>query len=189
MAVSPITESIADLRDQALKAMFATAEGKALLASARGVEFKALDEALAKLGGNAILSRNPQSSTEKSSIQRVGLGTASKRMSQTDFAARALRKAGEPLPIGRLLEKTMEEGGVVGGADPVANFRSNMSRDPRFESIMRNNMYFWWFTNEAFPVGWANEAAANDLLSTAAASSRNSNQEGSDGDATTLNPS
>lgn len=189
MAASPITDGITELRDQALKAMFATPEGKALLASARGVEFKALDEALAKVGGSAILARNPQVAADKSSNQRVGSGAASKRMSQTDFADRALRKAGEPLPIGRLLEKTVEEGGIIGGADPVANFRSNLSRDPRFESIMRNSMYFWWFTGEDLPAGWANEAAANDLLSTAAASSRNSSQERSDDDAATLDPS
>ena len=90
----------------------------------------------------------------------------------------ALRRAGEPLPIGRLREATLAEGGAIGGADPIANFRSNLSRDPRFKSVMRNGMYFWWFTDEVLPLGWANEAAANDLLSTAAAPSMHSSQEG-----------
>ncbi len=76
------------------------------------------------------------------------------------------------VPLGRA------EGGVVGGADPVANFRSNLSRDQRFQSIMRNNMYFWWFTGEDTPPGWAYEAAATDLLSSATASSDHSGQEG-----------
>lgn len=136
-----------------------------LMASPPYEVFKALDDAVVALGGRTAM---PMLSSVKTVSDRVIEGAIRRlrddkvrRMTQATGATTALVDAGEPLPIGRLLEKTLEKGVVIGGNNPLANFRSTLSKDPRFRAINRNNMYFWWFADRPTPTRW-NEAP--DLL-------------------------
>jgi hypothetical protein len=108
------------------------------------------------------------------------------RISHATAGEAALRKHGQPLPIGRLMEAARAEGATIGGNDPLANFRSSLSKDDRLASIMRNGMYFWWIKGEPLPSDW-NEPGA-DLLANTPGSSMHSNQEGGDGHAANNTP-
>lgn len=133
----------------------------ALLSSSDYIAFKAFDDAVVRLGGSPLLDMQP--SSLKAAASRVVGNAAMKmgdarRLSQADYAELALKQKNEPLPIGRLLASALEKGAVIGGSDPLANFRSTLSKDSRFVSIMRNSMYFWWFSQEPVPAGWASGA-------------------------------
>ena len=91
----------------------------------------------------------------------------------------SVKLAGEPLPVGRWLEKCITDGINIKGDDPLPNFRSTVSRDKRFYNFVRNGMYFWWLTNVELPEKWK-KAEGLDLLDQPSAFSV-SNQEGGDG--------
>lgn len=172
------TETIA-LRDKAWEGVKSTLEYTL---------FKALDDAVAAIGeatfAGGLAAMPPASWLPKPTGTFMGAGTRAlsqpKKMSQTEVAAQVLREAGEPLPIGRLLERVIAKGVVFRGEDPLPSFRSAMSKDARLESVVRNNMYFWWFEGEALPLGW-NATAGDDLLSHPAVASVPSSLEGGDG--------
>jgi hypothetical protein len=75
------------------------------------------------------------------------------------------------------MDAAIDHGAELKGDKALSNFRSAVSKDPRFESIMREGKYYWWFAGRPLPPGW-NETAGPDLLAGPAASSVNSNQEG-----------
>lgn len=172
------TETIA-LRDKAWESLKSTQE-YAL--------FKALDEAVTAIGGTTLVrglaTMPPAIWLPKSASAVVGAGTSAlsqpKKLSQTEFAAQVLQEAGEPLPIGRLLERVIAKGVVFKGEDPLPSFRSAMSKDARLFSVMRGNMYFWWFTGRALPAHWNTEGGL-DLVGDPPADSYHSSQEGGDG--------
>lgn len=152
--------------------------------------FKALDDAVAAMGGKRLIANaapredGPRPSVgtfERSNRNR----TVSRRISQSDAAEAALKARGNPLPVGRLLEAALEKGATIGGENPLANFRSTLSKDPRFYSFKRNNMYFWWVNTVSLPEDWR-EAPDPDLLTGPDASFPDSNQEGGDGHAATM---
>lgn len=146
--------------------------------------FKALDDAVAAMGGERIVASvraiedRPRASFR--TFANIVPNMPVTRPSQGGGAEAALRAKGEPLPIGRLLEAAIEHGAIIGGDKPLANFRSTVSKDPRFYSLMRNNMYFWWLRDVPLPPKW-NEATDPDLLDGSVASSVHSNKEGGDG--------
>ena len=111
--------------------------------------------------------------------------TGNRRISHATAALQALRDEGEPLPIGRLMEKAIANGAEIGGNNPIGNFRSTLSKDPRFRSISRNNMYFWWFVATPVPRNW-NEAPDLPLDNGSDASVSHASQEGGDGHAATM---
>lgn len=149
-----------------------------VMASPAFAYFKAMDEATVAAGGTSILSTGFPRPPVAERVAGSHMVPTTKRLSQGDAAGLVLRELGEPLPIGRLLEKVMDKGVEFRGDDPLPSFRSAMSKDARYEPITRNNMYFWWFKGEALPSGW-NETGA-DLLGTTPASSTY-NQKGGDG--------
>ncbi|WP_143738041.1 hypothetical protein [Erythrobacter donghaensis] len=147
--------------------------------------FKALDAAVAAMGGKRILlSESPLE--EEPSRSRVGATAPVQRRrgSQGDAAEQVLLNSNEPLQIRVLLDAVLSMGVEVRGEDPLANFRSTLSRDPRFKSIMHKGGYFWWLTDVALPEGW-DEAEADDLVArlASASSSDHSSQEGGGGHA------
>ncbi|MDY0957854.1 hypothetical protein SOM26_04060 [Sphingomonas sp. CFBP8993] len=141
----------------------------AVLASQPFVAFKKFDDLVMEMGGTSAIPSIDLSSDWKATAQR-SLDAAAKRildhkkLSQGDAAELALRQNGEPLPIGRLIEKVTTLGLVLGGADPVANFRSMMSKDDRFYTIRRGNMYFWWLQEDELTSDWLPEAEPVLLL-------------------------
>lgn len=174
MAVSYV-EKIKDLREGAW------AEVKT---SPSFLAFKALDDAVAALGGQRRIA--PHEDAPRPSVDtfvRVTRENA-KKLSQPDAAMAALKDYG-PLPIGRLMEKAMEKGANIGGGKPIANFRSALSKDERFYSLKRNGLYFWWLTDVELPDKWK-EAPNPDLLDGSDASVVGNNQEGGDGHAATM---
>jgi len=146
--------------------------------------YRAIDNAVVALGGDSALLSG---ALKPGSIYAPP--SPPKRISQTDAAASALREGGMPLPIGRFMEAAIEKGADVGGANPINNFRSALSKDPRFEAVKRNGMYFWWFAGEPLPLRFQDqhkETADPDLLAESAASSSSSQEGGESHAATTL---
>jgi hypothetical protein len=150
--------------------------------------FKASDEFVVALGGQSAMpagllaAPNPNGNASPriqeigaNAARRLEIHAAMKRITQADAAALALREAGEPIGVGTFMLAAIKKGAEMKGERPLANFRSAVSKDDRFESIMRNGKYYWWFKGEPLPPGW-NETADPDLLDESAASSVNSNQ-------------
>ncbi len=175
--MSAMLLEITNLRDKALLEVCATPAYGVLLA---------LDKAVVAAGGATVMaSANPAAVKAVELITPRARKREVVRKSQADFANDALATAGEPLPIGRFVEATLAAGGSIGG-DQVANLRSTLSRDPRFVSIMRGGMYFWWFTDRALPAHWNTEGGF-DLAVEPPAVSYRSDQEGGDGHAAIIN--
>ncbi len=146
--------------------------------------FKALDDAVAAMGGQRMIA--PREDAPRPSVgtfAQAKRGRAMKKFSQSDAAEVALREKGEPLPVGRLMEAAMEKGATIGGEKPLANFRSALSKDERFYSLMRNNLYFWWLVGVELPDNWKE---APDLLTKEGSdvSIVGNNQEGGEAHAT-----
>lgn len=171
---------------------------KELMSSPQFAAFKASDDFVLALGGGTAMPSAFGTAPSKANgaasptilevlLQRKKEEQAAiKRITQADAAEAALREKGEPLPVGRFMEAAEAKGARFSGKDALANFRSAISKDTRFYSFSRNNMYFWWFTGEALPPGW-NETADPDLLAGSAASSAHSSQKGGEAHAATTN--
>jgi len=140
------------------------------------VAFRKFDDLVVEMGGTSSLPAVDLASNWRGAAQRAVDAAAKrvldqKKMSQGDAAELALRQEGEPLPIGRLLEKVTNLGVVVSGADPLANFRSTMSKDNRFGTLRRNNMFFWWMPSEPLPERWTSGAEERPVAMEAEGSS------------------
>lgn len=146
--------------------------------------FKALDEAVVRMGGVSKLPLEASAASEavRQIIDRtIGKATAEGgKRKYSDAAEIALRMGGAPLTISRLMEAAEEHGAEVGGTDPLNNFRSAVSKDPRFLPLRREGKHFWWLAGEPVPPS-KNEAATPDWIEEAAASSLRSSEEGGDG--------
>jgi hypothetical protein len=149
--------------------------------------FRATDNMVVELGGQSImpkLSTTPKQETraEINPRPRLRARNGAIRLSQADAAVKALELEGVPLHIRVLTERSGELGATIGGANPLANFRSALSKDERFYSFRQNGEYWWWLTGKQLPEGW--EEAADNLPFDSAASD-SSNQEGGDANAAT----
>ena len=143
--------------------------------------FKALDTAVAAMGGRRILADESAEPAKAIQPARYDSPRLRRRSSQGDAAEAALRDAGAPMTIRTLLEFVTAKGVTIRGEDPLANFRSSLSRDARFKSIMRQGLYFWWLADVELPEGWK-EAVDPDLPGLSTASDSN-NQGGGEGHA------
>ena len=159
-----------------------------LAASPMYAAFKALDDAVMRMGGvpKLLFEMNEIGVIARQVFERAAKAPPPEngRRRHGDAAELALRSGREPLTIGRLMEAAAEHGAEIGGNDPLNNFRSTVSKDARFRSLRRNNMYFWWLTDSPTPNSF-NELAGPDLLAEPASSP--TDQEGGDehGPATT----
>lgn len=160
------------LRAEAWQAVVARPEYKA---------FKGLDDAVRAMTGDADVTVGTGVTQFKPRPVKASPKAPVARVTQADVAATVLRLHGEPLSVGRWLEQSIERGIVIKGDDPLPNFRSMVSRNPRFHNFVRNNMYFWWFSDVELPEGWK-EAVDPDLPGLSTASDSN-DQEGGDGHA------
>lgn len=148
--------------------------------------FEALETAAAALGApktNRVLFASASNKTVvafANSVDRPKRRT--KRITQSQIAERVLKQAGEPLPVGRWLEKCIADGINIKGDDPLPNFRSTVSRDKRFYNFVRNGMYFWWLAGVELPEK-RKMAEGLDLLDQPSAVSFSS-QEGGEANAT-----
>lgn len=148
--------------------------------------FKAFDDAVVSLGGTPLFHldtprfRSAMHNAIEATARRA---TEARKPSQGEAAEIALMKHGRPLHISVFLEAAVDSGAEVGGENPLANFRSTVSKDPRFVTIKRDGQYFWWLAHVALPPDW-NEPVDPDLLMEASTgSSVSSNQEGGEGHA------
>ena len=159
----------------------------ALTASPAFAPFKALDDAVVSMGGRSKVPRDPSLDLKPppgaAHVVRQRSRNRS-RPSQGDVAFSCLREAAIPLHIQELMEKVIARGIEISGANPLANFRSTLSRDSRFKSIMKDGGYFWWLASSPVPRSWK-EAEGPDLLDQPSASNSN-NQEGGDTHAATI---
>jgi hypothetical protein len=146
--MSDLIERAKALRDIAWAEVVETQQYKNFAA------LKAAVDAMSKTELAAHLRSVPAAPLSRRMAAAAVADSLSRKVSQADAGVAALREAGEPLPIGRFMEAAIAKGAAINGANPLANFRSTVSKDARFRSVMRNGMYFWWFSNEPLPPGW-----------------------------------
>lgn len=141
---------------------------------------RALDDAVAAAGGDSlVVGPKRPALLSTNDVVAIGYNSGGKKVSQGDVAEAVLKKNG-PMPIGLLLEGSMDAGAKVGGEKPLASFRSMLSKDERFYSLQRNNMFFWWLNGVELPEEFMPEPEQGlDLQG----SGNNTNQEGGDGHA------
>jgi hypothetical protein len=159
----------------------------AVTSSPAYASFKALDVAVVQMGGQSMLSADSPIATASAvnpPLRRRLKIHSRTRPSQGDVALSCLRQSGVPVNIRDLMQQVIERGVEINGADPLANFRSTLSRDDRFKSIMKDGGYFWWMVDSPVPRSWK-EAESPDLLDQPSASNSTS-QEGGDADAATM---
>jgi hypothetical protein len=146
--------------------------------------FRAADNMVVDLGGQSAMPSTAPSIAPRAVNPRPRLRAidGSSRLSQGDAGVKALKEAGHPLHINALTNRSKAMGAMIGGGNPVANFRSTLSKDERFYSFRHNGDYWWWLTGVPLPQGW--EEAADDLPFDTAASD-SSNQEGGESHAAT----
>lgn len=149
--------------------------------------FKALDDAVAAMGGKAMVSGEAQGEAgqrafdDMAAVIRPRSEPSHGRVSQADAAAALLEERGEPTPGVKLLNGLPAKGASVSGANPIVNFTSSMSKSGRFRSVRRDGRYFWWFKDRPLPTDW-NEPESEEfdrLLNSG--SPKPSRQEGGDG--------
>lgn len=175
-----MSPSIADktrvLRDEAWQGVM---ESDAFIA------FKALDDAFVRMGGSSRIADDPHpiaalaGSVFRTAVRRMA---ENRKLSHAEAALAALRNEKMPLPTPQLLEASKEAGAEIGGADPLNNFRSTISKDDRFYSVKKNGTSYWWLKGDALPSEW-NDSAGPSLLDEPAEPFVSSSQEGGDGDA------
>jgi hypothetical protein len=168
-----------------------------LSASTAFIAFRAADNMVVEMGGESAMPRFPERSREPSdgsafvgavigrqveSVTSARTRTrATSKPTQPDTAEVVLKELG-PMKMQDVMDFAVEKGATAGGANPLMNFRSALSKDPRFYSFKHKGEFLWWLHDVDLPEGF-NEAAG-DLLNGAASS--DSNQEGGDGDAATM---
>jgi hypothetical protein len=131
----------------------------AVQASADFIAFKKFDDLVVGMGGATAIPEINVSSSWKSTAKRAIDAAArrvseAKKVSQGDAAELALIQARCPLGIGKLLKASISLGAEIRGADPLANFRSAVSKDARFFTIKRDGHHFWWVCNAPIPADW-----------------------------------
>lgn len=139
---------------------------EAVQATSAFVAFKKFDDLVVDMGGTTALGEVDVAATWKATTQRAVEAVArrlseTKKLSQAEAAEVALMQRREPTPIGLLLEAAIERGAEIRGTDPLANFRSALSKDDRFYVLRRNNMHFWWLKGEPVPPAWHNASGEN----------------------------
>src|SRR5687767_7346181 len=125
-------DKIEALRNEALEAL---RESEAFRA------FKALDDAVAALGGvrrlalPAGVTVNGQPLKTLQAAVEVERQARRQRVSQAEGAEIVLKERRKPMTSAELLEAVADKGVTVGGEKPLMSFGSTLSRDPRFLSF------------------------------------------------------
>lgn len=160
---------------------------EALLTNPAYLAFKAFDDTVVSLGGAPMFELRAPSSPVHEAAKRV-METAAKKsadgfkIAQGDAAEIVLRNASEPLTLGDLMGAAMSRGAEIRGVDPLANFRSTLSKDHRFKAFRHGSQYLWWLGDRPLPPAWNETTVLTSTVSTVA-SSDPSDQKGGDGDA------
>ena len=147
--------------------------------------WKGLNDAVLALNVTAVASEALASGRVEAVVTEISkpkIKRKMRRVTQSDVAESVLKSEGEPLPVGRWLEKSIARGINIKGDDPLPNFRSTVSREKRFYNFVRNGMYFWWLEGVELPENWK-MAEGRDLLDQPSAVSFSS-QEGGEANAT-----
>lgn len=124
--------------------------------------FKALDDAVVALGGKSRLGPRTVLATGLSVGTSSAKGVSeARRVTVAGAAELELHARGIPMTGADIMAALPARGVTVGGADPVVNFTSSMSKSGKFQSVRRNGKYYWWFKDEPLPEDWQE---APDLL-------------------------
>lgn len=140
----------------------------AVQASSAYVAFKRFDDLVVDMGGTSLISENDAAASWKSTTLRAVDAAArrlsdQKKLSQGDAAEIVLRQVREPLPVARLLEAVVKRGVAIGGADPLSNFRSSISKDDRFYALRKGSLYFWWLKGQQVPPAWQEPSSSTEF--------------------------
>lgn len=154
--------------------------------------FKALDDAVAAVGGKRLLAEQGGVTLNGVPLKtfqaeaEVRRQRERKRMSQADGAETVLKEQGRPLPGHELIKAVQEKGVTVSsGKNALINFGSTMSRDKRFYSLRHDGTYYWWLAGVDLPAPFKNEAPDLPLQVGSSASPSFSSQEGGESHAAT----
>ena len=150
--------------------------------------FKEFDDVVAKLGGKRLIAEGV---TERvvfgdvvhAEIRPASVRRLSERVTHADAAISVLQRHGKPMPIHDILAEAGKLGARIGGTNPLANFRSTLSKDERFYAFTKDSTFYWWLDGKALPENW-NEAPDLPYQEGSGASSVHSNQEGGEANAT-----
>jgi len=164
-----MSDKLAALRDEAWLLVLSTPQYR---------EFKALDDALRQMRGDSSAPATPRPILPN----RPKALLSGKRVTNADIADRVLRASDAPLAVEDWMNRTIAEGANIKGENPLANFRSTVSRDQRFTNFRYNGGYYWWPVGVQRPSGWE-MATADPDLPLPAVPNVSSSQEGGDGDA------
>ena len=148
--------------------------------------FKALDDAVASLGGNRRIVTSVASSTGVASGNASAVGKTARRVSrapsQSSASEAILRERGEPMLGVDLMSALPAKGIIVGGKNRRINFTSAISKSGKFRSVRKDGNYFWWFKDEPLPADW--QEAPDLLVGERSDASVVGNQEGGEANAT-----
>lgn len=178
------------LRDEAWSHVTKTKEYQAYIIVERAYTEMTSDQQIDATRAGGIGNAGPRAGGIGSVVSRAGVrgtapramyigGAVRRRATQAVFAARVLMEGQRPMPIADLLEACIADGMIISGEDPLSNFRSTMSRDPRFTNFQHGGTYFWWLADQPLPDKWRAEAGMLDLQT---ASARQADEEGGGGD-------
>jgi len=164
----------------------------ALKASEAFRAFKALDDAVAAMGGQRLLAVQGGVTINGSPVSAFANGSARpeinpprrRRVSQAEGAEQVLKEQRRPMTSAELIEAVRQKGVTVGGDKPLMSFGSTLSRDPRFTNHRRDGLYYWWLAGKELPEAW-NEAEPDDFAGLLGSASSSSSQEGGESHAAT----
>lgn len=150
--------------------------------------FKAFDDVVATLGGKRLIAEGARDGVSfgdvvHAEIKPANIRRLSERITHADAAITVLQHHGKPMPIHDLLAEAAKRGARIGGTNPLANFRSTLSKDERFYAFTKDSTFYWWLDGKALPDDW-NEAPDLPYQEGSDASSVHSNQEGGERHAT-----
>jgi hypothetical protein len=168
------------LRQEALEALQQSEQFRA---------YKALDDAVAAMGGQRHMAVQSEATLNgapiRQAVKRPEINPpARRRVSQAEAAEMVLKEKGRPMTSAELMAAVPEKGVTVGGDKPLMSFGSTLSRDPRFINYRRDGLYYWWLKAKPMPAN-TNEAPDLPLQQGSDASSVSSSQEGGDAHAAT----
>ncbi|MCY1670662.1 hypothetical protein OVA07_06500 [Novosphingobium sp. SL115] len=161
--MNDILQATQSLRDQAWATL------KALPAFA---QVRALDEAVVAMGGASIFSmalKAGETVVSGPSIRatmlpipmRAAHGSGAKRISHADAAYQAIMLAGRPMQSPELLDAARAQGANIGGAKPIINMTSSLSRSDEVYSLRIGGVPHWWIVGQPLPHEYATQLAAS----------------------------
>lgn len=132
-----------------------------LMANPDYIALKALDATIANLG-DASAVMQVKSVDKATPTQRYVKRQSEKGLSYAEAAEKVIKETGEPQTTAVLVDLIKQQGVSVGGADPIINLASSLSRDGRLMTVRLHGKSHWWLSGIPVPGEHSNEAMEKD---------------------------